>query len=381
MSDGELIGRDFQTNQVVKISWREGCITSYSPVDAKEECVGWIAPPLFDMQINGYGGIDFQQDTLTESELLTSVKALYRDGCTHFLLTLITDKWDALIRRLRHLRQIRSRCPELLSAIAGWHIEGPFLSRKSGFHGTHNPECMLNPTVDLLDELRHTVPGDPLLITLAPELPGSIEAIKWAVTSGMTVSVGHTDAPQEVLSDAVKAGATGFTHLGNGCPSELNRHDNILWRVFETPNLVVSLIPDQIHISPALFRLIHRVMPPERIVYISDAMAAGGAPPGTYPLGALRLMVGPDEVVKLPEQSNYAGSALRPITAIHRAGAMLGCNWKAAWRMYSTQPKQYMNILQPIELGKEATFCYYQPGKVTDGPGICKVYVRGTAVA
>src|SRR5256886_5679973 len=86
--------------------------------------------------------------------------------------------------------------------------------------------------------------------------------------------------------------ASAFTHLGNGCPRELDRHDNILWRVFETPGLTVSLIPDSIHVSPAPFRLFHREL--ASICYTTDAMSAAGAPPGLYKIGSLEVEVGPD---------------------------------------------------------------------------------------
>ena len=368
MSSGELIGREFVTSRLIRICWCDGRIVSCEPLIESTQNVGWILPALFDLQINGYGGIDFQQNALTESDLLTAVSALNRDGCARFLFTLITDQWEILLQRLRHVRDIRSRSVELNTAIAGWHIEGPFLSKKPGFHGTHNPDVMLNPTIDLLKELRETVPDDPILITIAPELPGSIKAIEWAVKSGMVVSIGHTDAPLDVINEAVLAGATAFTHLGNGCPSDLNRHDNILWRIFETQKLVVSVIPDKIHVSPLLFRLIHRVIPPERIIYVTDAMAAGGSPPGTYPLGKLRLAVGPDEVVRQPGYSNYAGSALRPIQAIYRASQMLECPWNALWERYSIQPARLMNIPHSLGPGQEATFIYCIPDPSTPNP-------------
>src|SRR6185369_13552349 len=130
--------------------------------------------------------------------------------------------------------------------------------------------------------------------------PGALEAIRLAASHGIKISLGHTNASADVLARAVAAGAVGFTHLGNGCPRELDRHDNIVWRVFETPGLLVSLIPDRIHVSPPLFRLIHRVLAAESIYYVSDAMSGAGMPPGRYKLGGLELEVGADQVVRQP---------------------------------------------------------------------------------
>ena len=110
--------------------------------------------------------------------------------------------------------------------------------------------------------------------TLTPTNPEAVSAIALAVRLGMRISLGHTNAPQACLRNAVAAGATGFTHLGNGCPPVLDRGDNILWRVLDMPGLTVSLIPDRVHVSPPLFRLVHRVLGAEAIFYTSDAMAA-----------------------------------------------------------------------------------------------------------
>src|SRR5205085_12282495 len=125
----------------------------------------------------------------------------------------------------------RSDWPELQAAISGWHIEGPFLSPEPGFHGAHDPSRMSDPGKAKIAELKAIAGNDPLLLTLSPERSGAIEAIQFAVSQGIKVSIGHTNASVEVLREAVAAGATGFTHLANGCLRELDRHDNILWLV------------------------------------------------------------------------------------------------------------------------------------------------------
>jgi hypothetical protein len=173
----------------------------------------------------------------------------------------------------------------------------------------------------------------------------------------MRVSLGHTNASAEILQRAVKAGATGFTHLGNACPRELDRHDNILWRVFEARGLLVSLIPDRIHVSPPLFRLAHRVLDLSSIYYTADAMSAAGAPPGRYALGGLVLEVGPDQIVRQPGKTNFAGSALRPIDGIFRAAEMLGHDWRDVWPRFSTRPAEWMGIPCGLAPGSEADFC------------------------
>jgi N-acetylglucosamine-6-phosphate deacetylase len=252
---------------------------------------------------------------------------------------------------------MRSEWPELQSAIAGWHVEGPFLSTLAGFHGAHDPAKMLDPTEENISELRSIAGEDRLLLTLAPERPGAIEAIRFGVSKDITISLGHTDASAEVLVEAVRAGATGFTHLGNGCPRELDRHDNILWRVFETPGLTIGVIPDRIHVSEKLFRIMHRLLPEDSIYYTTDAMSAGGMPPGRYPLGGLELEVGADQVVRQPHKELFAGSALSPIDGVFRSADMLGRPWQESWRRFSETPGRLLGLDLDMAVGRPADFC------------------------
>jgi len=356
MSDGELYAWHYATRQPVRVCWQDGKISLIEKANSKPKA-GWIAPGLFDVQVNGYGGIDFQQNNLGVEELLSAARQLRAAGCARWLLTLITDEWPRMTGRLRHLRSLRSQSPELQRAIAGWHIEGPFLSAEPGFHGAHNPTLMRDPTAEHILELRALTGSEPLLLTLAPERPGGLKAIEIAVSQGIKVSLGHSNASAEILRLAVEAGATGFTHLGNGCPRELDRHDNILWRIFETPGLMVSLIPDQIHVSPPLFRLAHRVLGPDSMFYTSDVMSAAGSPPGRYKLGRLELEVGPDQIVRQPGQPLFAGSALRPIDGVFRAAQMLGCAWREAWPRFSAAPAKLMGLRNELAVGSPADFC------------------------
>ena len=347
----------YATRAPVRLRWQRGKITSLEAAKHEPPRSLWLAPPLVDLQINGFGGIDFQQGDLSVADLLTATRKLRAGGCLRFLLTLITNDWPKIMARLRHLRGLREQSPELQGAIAGWHIEGPFLSAESGYCGAHDPALMRDPTPKQVHELRDVTGDDPLLITIAPERRNAIAVISLAASLGIRVSLGHTNAPRETLVQAVEAGASSFTHLGNACPQALDRHDNILWRVFETPRLKVSLIPDAMHVSPALFRLIHRVIHADSIYYVSDAMAAAGSPPGRYKLGPLEVEVGEDKLVRYPGRSNFAGSALEPFDGVFRAAQMLPCDWQEAWSRFSDIPARLIGLPAGLEVGGNADFC------------------------
>jgi N-acetylglucosamine-6-phosphate deacetylase len=361
--DREIRGFHYATREPILLRWQDGLITHVEPIDSSASPDVWLAPSLFDLQVNGYGGVDFQQDQVTVDNLLSAVRALGAAGCRRFLLTLITDEWEKLTSRLRHFRHLRSESVELQKAIVGWHVEGPFLSNEPGFYGAHNRALTCNPTVEHLLELRTITGNDPLLVTLAPERPGALAATEFAASHGIRISLGHTNATAEILAQAVRAGATSFTHLGNGCPRELDRHDNILWRVLETPGLTVSLIPDRIHVSPPLFRLLHRLLPSDSVFYVSDAMAAAGMPPGKYTLGKLQLEVGKDHVVRQPGKALFAGSALPPFEGVVRSAEMLRCPWQETWRRFSETPAKLLGLRNELAVGQPADFCALHVGR------------------
>jgi N-acetylglucosamine-6-phosphate deacetylase len=357
MSAGEIIAWHYALEEPVKLRWMDGRIVRMDSAPHFPPRTLWVAPPLIDLQVNGFAGVDFQADNVSLGDLEKAVKELHAAGCARFFLTLISDEWPRLVSRLRRLRELRKKSGLLKEAIVGWHIEGPFLSAEPGFRGAHPPEVMCDPTADHLKELRQAGGDERLMITVAPERLDAIAMIATARELGMIVSLGHTNAPRKRLLQAQKAGATAFTHLGNGCPRELDRADNVLWRVFETPGLKVSLIPDAIHVTAPLFRLVHKALPPDSIFYVSDAMAAAGAGPGRYRIGRLELEVGEDEIVRLPGSGNYAGSALRPIDGIFRAAEMLRCNWREVWPRFSHTPAAVAGVPCALAAGGPADFC------------------------
>lgn len=363
MSNRTLYGRHYLTGDFIEVRCEDGVITAIVPYpETNASTTSWLAPGLVDLQVNGFGGIDFQQDNLTAEDLLTASRALRLAGCSRWLLTLITDEWSSLLARLGHIKRLRDASPELRRAIAGWHVEGPFLSSEAGFCGAHDPAKMRDPSPENMRELRQAIGSDLLLLTIAPERSGALEAIAAATSLGIKVSLGHTDTATNILAQAIAKGASGFTHLGNGCPRDLNRHDNILWRVLDQTGLCASLIPDGVHVSPALFRLIHRLLPSDSIYYTADAMSAAGMPPGRYRLGRLELEVGVDQIVRQPGRTNFAGSALRPVDGVWRAAEMLGTPWRETWKRFSEVPATFMGLASGLVVGQPAEICALEVG-------------------
>jgi N-acetylglucosamine-6-phosphate deacetylase len=357
MGSGEVVARHYKTRQPVRVRWQDGIFSAAGTAETAPENV-WLAPTLTDLQVNGYGAVSFQEPDISQDDLLKAVRALQRDACGQCLFTLVTNEWSAILNQVRHVRKLRAQSPELNAALPGFHIEGPFMSPVPGFVGAHSPELMLSPTPEHICQLREACGDDPVLLTVAPERDGVLEAIKLAVSLGITVSLGHTNASYETIQQAIKNGARSYTHFGNGCPQALDRHDNILWRVLNTQGLSVGLIVDNIHVSPMLLKIFHRLLDTSKVWYTTDAVSPAGALPGTYYFGKTAFVVGADQVVKEPGKTNFAGSALRPIEGVFRAAEMLDCPWQTAWERFSDQPRALMKMdVNQLQSGKPANFC------------------------
>ncbi len=294
-----------------------------------------VGPALFDPQVNGFAGVDFQDPALTRDTFEHAANAIRKAGCAHFFPTLITDNPDALETKLANLGRCVGASPLLSAMVPGIHVEGPFLSSAPGYHGAHAPEAMRPPDWAMFGRWQRASGNRIRLITLAPELPGAIAFIRRASASGVAVSLGHTDAPLDTLREAVDAGAWMFTHLGNGCPLQMHRHDNIIQRVLHVPGLWASLIPDGIHLPPFVLANFAAQLGPERLVFTTDAVSAAGAQPGRYRVGTMEIEVGPDRVVMQPGGTGFAGSSLTMAEGLLNAARFGGLDLSASWRAWT----------------------------------------------
>lgn len=280
---------------------------------------------FFDLQVNGFAGVDFQDAALTQTALRQAVDALQRHRTGGILLTLITDRIDALAAKLAQIERYRAADPVIAAMVAGYHLEGPHLSALPGYHGAHPRELMIPPDRAAFDRLQAAAGGDIRLVTVAPELAGSPDYIRHVTGAGARVAIGHSAASDADLDAAMAAGLTLCTHLGNGVPLELPRHDNIIQRLLARDDLTAVFIPDGLHVPPGVLRNFVRAKPAGKVLFTSDCMAAAGAGPGRYCIGRLEIEVGDDGIVREPGQRNFAGSSLTMDRAAENAGSWL--NW------------------------------------------------------
>lgn len=295
-------------------------------------------PGFFDLQVNGFAGVDFGDPVLTSERLLQAVTALEKTGVTRFLPTLITSSLETF-----------SACARTIAgtshpALAGIHMEGPYLSPEDGPRGAHPRAFVRDADVDDFRRRQEAAGGRIRLLTVAPESPGVLKVIEHAVGSGVRVAIGHTGATPAQIADAVKAGATLSTHLGNGCAQVLPRHPNVIWEQLADDRLVASFIVDGHHLPPATVKAMIRAKTPGRSILVTDAIAAAGMPPGRYTLGGQEVELSPTGRVAAPGAPNLAGSALRLDAAIGNTVRFTGLPLEEVVPMASTRPAEYVGL-------------------------------------
>jgi N-acetylglucosamine-6-phosphate deacetylase len=301
------------------------------------------AEGLFDFQINGFAGVDFQRDTLTATDLRRAVDALAADGVSGIFLTLITAREEALCARFRRIEEMRAADPVIAQRVIGYHLEGPWLRAEPGYCGAHPLELMCAPTIAAFAKLQSAAGGRIRLVTLAPEWPGSADFISHLTQQGVHVSIGHSNASDAEIDAAIRAGARFCTHLGNGVPLTLPRHDNIVQRLLARDELIACLIPDGIHLPPFVLQNLFRAKPRDRVLFTTDAMAAAGAPPGRYSLGALEVTVGADGIVRGPG-GGFAGSSLTPRRGVELTAAFLHVDESFARSVWSRNVREAFGL-------------------------------------
>ena len=305
------------------------------------------SPRYFDFQVNGFGGVDFQAETLTSAEMEHAVAVLRRHGVAGIFLTLITDEIDAHCRRLEQFERWCAASPAIAKMLVGYHIEGPWLSPEPGFRGAHPPGPMHAPSVAEFQRLQSAANGRIRLITVAPEWPGSAECIAAMTQAGVHISLGHTNASEVQIDEAIRAGARFATHVGNGTPLQMHRHDNVVQRLLARDDLVACLIPDGIHLPHFALKNFFRAKPAGRVLFTTDAMSGAGAPPGRYKIGRLEIEVGADGIARNPGGSGFAGSTLTPDEGVRRCAAYIGISLAESAELWSTASAAAFGITLP----------------------------------
>ncbi|MEO5662077.1 MAG: N-acetylglucosamine-6-phosphate deacetylase [Nocardioides sp.] len=268
-----------------------------------------IAPGFVDMHVHGGGGAAFFE--ATDDAVAASLALHRRHGTTAMVASLVSDHQQTLLQQVGALAG-HVESGELL----GIHLEGPWLAARRC--GAHEPSALRSPDPAEVEALLAAGRGAVRMVTLAPELPGAIEAIRRIVGAGAVAAIGHTDATYEQARAAIDAGATVATHLFNAMRPVHHRDPGPVVAALEDPRVTVELITDGVHLHPALPRLVTADVGADRVALVTDAMAAAGMADGAYRLGSLAVDVS-GGVARVAGTDTIAGSTATMDTLLSKA--------------------------------------------------------------
>src|SRR5215207_4507149 len=290
----------------------------------------FLVPGFVDLQINGAFGIDVVSKPERLKELSTR---LVGTGTTAYLPTVISrppEEYPNLLPRILPIADNEGAEP------LGLHLEGPFLNPKK--RGAH-PEAHIAPVdVGALVTMLDVAPVR--MLTVAPELHGADKAIRTAVSRGVVVSIGHSEATFAEAYEAMNSGGTAVTHLFNAMSPLHHRKPGLPGAAFTHPRVTCGIIADGQHVHPEMINLTFRIPGPDRLYLVTDAIAAAGTGPGEYPLATLRVYN--NDGVPIPESGAIAGSVLTMNEALKNVLAFTGCTIPEAVRMAGTTPARFI---------------------------------------
>ncbi len=338
----KCIGIDLSTGQLTAVAFGH-TVESVDPLIHAVEDAPYVAPGFIDLQVNGFAGVDYNAPETSAEAIARSLEVQFSTGVTRLLPTVITGSPDRLRDSLRNLVRARETVPHG-HAIEGFHVEGPHISPEDGPRGAHPREWVRPPDIEEFKRWQEAAQGLVRLVTLSPEWPEAPRYIEEITGQGVVACIGHTGATHAQIADAVSAGATLSTHLGNGAHGVLPRHPNYLWDQIAEDRLSASLIVDGIHLPGSFLKTVIRAKGVERSVLVTDAVTPAGCEPGPYCIGGVEVELHRGGKVTLRGDDRLAGSSLRMDHGVANLMRLAGLTLLEAVSMATRNPARVGRI-------------------------------------
>jgi len=297
-------------------------------------------PGLVDLQVNGFKGVNFSGAELSVESFTAGCRQILDSGTSAFLPTVVTSSPKVYRHNLPLIANVL-RQEEFAGRMLGIHLEGPFISPADGARGAHDERWVRHADIEYLRQLLDWAEGQVRLLTVAAGIDGIKEIIECAIGEGVTVSLGHQMADSAAIDRAAAAGARALTHLGNGVPAVLDRHNNPIWAGLANDDFFAMIITDGHHLPDSVIKTFIRAKALEKIIITSDASPIAGMPPGRYE--TLNNAVVLDESGRLynPQTGYMVGSS----------ATMLDCmNYLASLRMLTVEQLVRVGFDNPLKL-------------------------------
>jgi N-acetylglucosamine-6-phosphate deacetylase len=342
----------------------------------------FIAPGWIDLQVNGFAGVDYNSAAATHEQIGQSIRAQFACGVTRHFPTVITGSPENMTAALRNLASAKESIREG-PAMEAFHLEGPYISPADGPRGAHPARWVRPPDLHEFQRFQEAALGHIRLVTLSPEWPEAPRFIEKIVEKGVVASIGHTRASASQIADAVSAGATLSTHIGNGTDAVLPKTSNYIWEQLAEDRLAASFIVDGFHLPAPFLNVALRAKGLERSLLVTDAVMPAGCPAGAYKLGEVDVELKEDGSVRLAGGSRLAGSALRMDQAIGNVMRTAGLNLSEAVTLATRNPARVGRVpyrQRGLNPGDRADLVRFRLDESTRQLTILETYLNGQRV-
>ncbi len=330
VTGGQVVVEDGVIGEVVEGEPR------YQPTELYGEA--FIVPGLIDVHVHGIAGAGVMDGTRSALDRMSERFVCH--GVTAYLPTTLTDSLDAIRAAITGVRDYIATEPDDRAQILGIHLEGPFVNR--AFKGMQNEKFILPPEETTLHDLLELADGLVTRVSLAPELPGADVLMGHLRDAGIYISIAHTGATYEQALEAVRSGATQVTHCFNAMTGLHHRQPGVAGAAMLCDDLIVELIPDGIHVHPAVMRLLIRVKSRERVMLVTDSLPAADMPDGIYRFGGHEVTV--QEGVARLADGTLASSTVTMDAAVRNVVHLCQVSLPDAIHMASTTPAEAMGL-------------------------------------
>jgi len=373
----QLYGADMRVNKVEGLFYLDNTPVTIEIVDGKiskiirKDSISdlaladlYVAPGLIDNQINGYVTVGFASAGLTVEGVRKATHALWKAGVTTYLPTVVTSSHERLIENFSVLAKATHE-PDIGKSLPGFHLEGPYISPIDGYRGAHNKQWVRPPDWEEFLEINKVADHKILQVTLAPEIDGAMKFIQNCVQQGIVVALGHHNGSAKQIKQAIDAGASISTHLGNGCANMIHRHNNPLWPQLADDRFIASIICDGFHLRPEEVQVFYKAKGVERIVITSDVTKLAGMPPGEYSYDGRDVVLTPEGCIKFPAQNVLAGAASPISKGVGNIIKFTNCSLADAIHMATRNPARLYGFKDRGEIkpGKRADLILFTMDK------------------
>ena len=357
-------GIHFESGKPVRIEIMDGLISAVTEISGADNSNPSliICPGLIDNQVNGYAGIDFSGNNLSIEGVIKATQSIWRDGVTTYLPTVLTNSNENLVKNFKILNAAINAEGWLKESIAGFHLEGPYISPEEGYRGCHPLKHIRKASWREFMRYQDASGGRIIQVTLAPEIDGAMEFINKCVKNEIIVAIGHTNASSEQIAEAGDEGARLSTHLGNGCANLIHRHKNPIWPQLANEMLTSTLIADGHHLTPEEVNVFYKVKGSGNIILTSDITYLGGMPPGRYRFLESDVVMTAEGMLINPDLNCLAGASFPLKKGFGNILKFTNCDLKDAIKMTSENAsKMYkLNDRGSLFTGKKADIILFE---------------------